>query len=301
MHLKRVAIIDSYEGNGHCFSFPAIMNGWNSHKKHICPYRAIPEYLTKYSTPNLDVEKAFRATRVWMREKQLAQDVSEFARVTKISMSPLEAIKDCDVAFLLNDEPDDRNSLLNTLISTGKPIFVDKLLTRRATELSEIRTSQILENQIFSASGMKYAPVFDALVPFLETGETYITVPKSWPLYGIHAVELFLQPTLLGHASYEVIGDSKSMGLAGRILKIVVSSQSTNRRSLVYLEASGQIDTPFSVKQISLEGVESYFELKNPFLAFVRLILDFYEYLESNARVHQYWSNQRSALEILSR
>lgn len=299
--LKRVAIIDNFEGNGHCFSFPAIMNGWDPRESHLCPFPSIPEYLLKHSAPNAEVKKIFNATSVWLQEPNQAKNVFAFAKLKHVASTPLGAIDNCDVVFLLNDEPDSRNFMLKTLIPLGKPIFVDKLLSRHTNELDEICNAQVFENQIFSASAMKYSPVFDALSPFCSVSKTHIKVPKSWRMYGIHAIEMFLNSSLLLDCSYEIVNSHALEINGGQIVRLAVKSASKDLSSEVFLEASGKPNTVFSVSQVGRDGEETEVVMNDPFWAFVRMILDFKSYTESNYQVTQYWLDQRRAIEILSR
>lgn len=301
VRIKKVAIIDSYEGNGHCFSFPAIINGWDRSKIHLCPFENITSYLPKYITPAEKLRDVFIATEVWMQNPNTAIDICQFAQTKAVAKSPLKALEDCDVAFLLNDEPDDRNSLLRSLISAKKPIFVDKLLARDVCELDSIRISQVFDNQVFCASALKYSSFFDDVRPFKSVRETHIQVPKTWLMYGVHAVEMFLNDKLLENSTFEIITSARSRNQTGRTLKIALDSPSELGTSVVYLAASGDSETPFSVKQVGCEGEISYFELVDPFSAFVRMLLDFNEYTKSKVSVGKFWSNQRKIVEILSK
>lgn len=299
-NIKRVAIIDSYSGNGHCYSFPAIMNGWNATKAYLCPFKNINDYLSSYTTPDNNIKGVFHAASVWMSNFVKANDISSFAQIQHVASSPLEAAKLCDVIFLLNDEPDARNSLLKSLVSAEKPIFVDKLLARSTSELEDIRSAQVFKNQIFSASGIRYSSFFDFVAPFKNVSKTFIQVPNSWKMYGVHAVEMFLDDKFLANSSFEVLDSIESRETGGRILSMGVKSKSDHYSSLVQLEATGEASTSISVKQIGFEGEVLHFVLADPFTAFVRMMLDFNEYSTSNARVETFWANQRRVIELLS-
>ncbi len=295
--MRTVAILDSYPGNGHCYSFSAIINGLSVDNLEICPFSGIRKYITNYSTPHHKLSKEFTVNSVWMKDINESKRVSAFAGVPHIGSTFMESATRCDVIIITNDEPDDRNEMLLNLLPLGKPIFVDKLLARNLSELRKIQDSIQYTGQIYSGSSLPVAPDFEHLeLNRADVANTVIQVPKSWKLYGIHAVALFLQK--IGYRTEGlVVKSSCDFSGGGRIIEF---ESATNEISTVKLVATGLDNSKFLVLQ-TLSNLQTVtFELLDPFSSFCNLLLDFYNSVVEPSSQTEYWCNQMKLIEVLN-
>ena len=294
--MLKVAIIGSSPGNGHCFSFSAIMNGLNSEFLHLCPFRTIREYLPSYETPHLRINEVFSANSIWMQDRQLAKDVSLFSSIPFIGSSYWDAASKSDVIMITIDEPDLRNEMLWDLMSLGKPIFVDKLLTRSIEELRRLEASVSFPRQIWSASAMAFLPIAKDLVRLSAATRTTISVPKSWSLYGIHAAELFLHLCDSQSLKYE-FQESFTLPNGGRRMIFEIDGHADRE---VVLVASGKSDSPFSIEQILQSGEIIRQVMNNPFEPFCRMLMAYHDFLSEHLVAEDYWQNQHRLLSLVN-
>jgi hypothetical protein len=69
----KIAILGRSEGNGHPYSWSAIINGeYNEELMRSCPFPVIYQYLSAQPKGNLGIEGA-RVTHIWAQDRQEAR------------------------------------------------------------------------------------------------------------------------------------------------------------------------------------------------------------------------------------
>ena len=188
----RLASIGMVEGNGHPYSWSAILNGYDRDAMADCPYPAIPEYLGRRSEEDFGIRGA-RVTHIWCDNPADAERVAAAARIPTILSGPEEAIGRVDAVLIPTDKGEEHLERARPFIEAGLPVFIDKPLTVREDHLRRFVAWRNDGRAILSSSAMRYSVEYAALRERLaEVGETRfltITTPKSWERYGIHALE----------------------------------------------------------------------------------------------------------------
>lgn len=189
----RLAMLGMVEGNGHPFSWSAIINGrFDAEAMAECGYPVIPQYLGAQPKENLGIP-GVQVTHVWCDQP------GDAARVGKASFIPFildraeDAIGEVDAVVVATDIGHEHVERCRPFIEAGLPIFVDKPLTDNAKDLRQFIAWHEAGRAFMSTSAMRYAKEFRALDGRLaEVGEPRlitVTMAKTWERYGIHALE----------------------------------------------------------------------------------------------------------------
>lgn len=181
------------EGNGHPYSWSAIINGYAPAEMAKCPYPAIPKYLGAEPLAAVKVP-GVRVTHIWTDDPEDAPKVAAAARIEHVVRAPEEVIGQVDAVVLATDDGNDHVRRARPFVAAGLPVFVDKPLAINVPDLRQFVTWERGGARILSNSGMRYAPEIRELVERrrAEYGELrWITsfTCKTWERYGIHALE----------------------------------------------------------------------------------------------------------------
>lgn len=188
----RLAMVGMVEGNGHPYSWSAIVNGYNPEKMADCPYAVIPEYLGEQPLEEVSIPGA-SVTHIWTDDPADAKDVAAAAEIPNIVDEPTDVIGEVDGIIIPTDDGDNHVSRVKPFLDSDLPVFVDKPL---ATNLEDLRTFIRWHNDgysIASSSALRYASEVDSLINSADAlGKIrWITnaTHKTWPRYGIHRIE----------------------------------------------------------------------------------------------------------------
>jgi len=189
----RLAMLGMIEGNGHPFSWSAIINGrYDRQAMADCGYEVIPEYLGAQPPAALGIEGA-EVTHVWCDDPADSRRVARAAYIDNVVDRPEDVIGQVDAAIIATDIGHEHVDRAGPFIEAGLPVFIDKPLTDREDHLRRFVQWQERGKPILSTSCMRYAVEFEAVRDRLdELGELRLltmTTGKSWERYGIHALE----------------------------------------------------------------------------------------------------------------
>jgi len=189
--MTKLAFIGTNEGNGHIFSWSAIVNGrYNPDLMKECGYPVIVDYLSKQPAENLGIQDAY-VTHVWTEDKNTAIKVAKTTYIEQVINTPEEAIGHVDAAVITTDIGSTHIPLAKPFIEAGLPVFIDKPLADNEDDLKTFYHWHNQGKKIMSCSSMRYAKEIRTS-DFLSAGEIEFIngiMAKSWKRYGVHAVE----------------------------------------------------------------------------------------------------------------
>jgi predicted dehydrogenase len=188
----RLAMLGMIEGNGHPYSWSAIVNGYDPEKMKSCPYPVIAQYLGKQPLESVRIPGA-RVTHIWTDNPEEAPFVAAASKIENVVSKPEDVIGKVDAVIIATDDGNDHVRRAAPFIEAGLPVFVDKPLAINLPDLKQFIAWQKAGARILSTSGMRYMPEMNALSERREEiGElrwmTSFTC-KTWERYGIHALE----------------------------------------------------------------------------------------------------------------
>lgn len=189
----RLAMIGMVEGNGHPYSWSAIINGaYDPGAMSKCGYPAILDYLSAEPAENLGID-GVRVTHVWCDCAEDARHVSEAAGIPHVATRPEDVVGDVDAVVIATDIGSEHLERARPFIEADVPLFIDKPLTDRADHLKQFVSWHREGKAFMSSSCMRYGVEYgDVLKRIGSVGDLRlitITMAKTWERYGIHALE----------------------------------------------------------------------------------------------------------------
>lgn len=190
----RLAMLGMIPGNGHPYSWSAIVNGFEPVAMAACPYPVIPRYLGAQPDGTVGIPGA-RVTHLWTDDPAAAPAIAAAALIPHVVARPEDVLGHVDAVLVATDDGFDHVRRARPFVEAGLPVFVDKPL---ALSVADLRTFVAWEKagaRILSSSGLRYAP---ELAPHLA-GTTNRAIgdlrwisglsTKTWERYGIHLLE----------------------------------------------------------------------------------------------------------------
>jgi len=192
VHNIRLAMLGMVDGNGHPFSWSAIINGsYDADAMADCGYAVIPQYLGR-NRDKLGIAGA-SVTHVWCDDPDDARHVAKAAHISNIVSTPTDVIGHVDAVIIPTDKGHEHAARVRPFIEAGLPVFIDKPMTDNESDLQQFVAWHDQGKPLLSTSCMRYAGEFAELRRRIsEVGELRLivhTMIKSWERYGIHALE----------------------------------------------------------------------------------------------------------------
>lgn len=181
-------------GNGHPYSWSAIINGYDPAAMAACPYPVIRQYLGAQPAGSVRIPDA-QVTHLWTDNPAEAAGVAAAALIPNVVARPEDVIGHVDAVFIATDDGFDHVRRARPFIEAGLPVFVDKPLALTVEDLRTFIAWEKAGARLLSSSGLRYAP---ELTPFLA-GSIHPALGelrwisgvscKTWERYGIHLLE----------------------------------------------------------------------------------------------------------------
>jgi len=189
----RIAMLGMVEGNGHPYSWSAIINGgFDAAAMAQCPYPVIPQYLSAQPKSALGLTGT-RVTHIWCENSADAAHVARAALIPNVVADPRAVIGEVDAVIIPTDIGGEHLDRARPFIEAGLPVFIDKPLTDREDHLQQFIAGQQAGHPILSTSCLRYSREYaagrDRLAEVGELRLITMTMAKSWERYGIHALE----------------------------------------------------------------------------------------------------------------
>jgi predicted dehydrogenase len=153
----RLAMLGMIEGNGHPYSWSAIVNGYNPEEMAKCPFPVIPQYLAEEPLNTMRIPGA-RVTRVWTDDPADAPRIAAASKIAKVVARPEDVIGQVDAVIIGTDDGHEHVRRAQSFIEAGLPVFVDKPLAINVSDLSQFINWDRAGKVFLSSSNMRYAP-----------------------------------------------------------------------------------------------------------------------------------------------
>lgn len=221
--MTRVGILGFSEGDGHPFSFSAIINGYSDSGMAASGWDGIHNYLRQRDASEFGIGD-LKVTHAWTQFPEMTRKLCGASKIPNAVSDPGEMLGNVDAVIIARDDYESHLPLALPFLIAGLPVFIDKPLT---VDLGELRTFRpyLESGKLMSCSGMRYARELDPLrisVPNfgpikLIRGATVL----AWENYGIHLLEaifgllnpdpLYALPTGAAHDSVVLVNRDGSV------------------------------------------------------------------------------------------
>ena len=264
----KIGVIGLSEGNGHPYSYSAIINGdYNEKAMTDCGYAGIPQYL-KANRGTLGIEGA-RVTHVWTQDRNISEHIAKASLIDNVVDNMEDMIGRVDAVLLARDDPENHKQMAKPFLDADVPLFIDKPLAITTDDLNYFAEQYAAGKFLMSCSSMRYATENGTVRPELSSlGRIELATAvgeKDWIKYGVHMLE----------GLFALLDDPKAVS---------VKHISQSRKDIVYIEFEmGLVATVHlfyeitPTFQVSIFGTEGWrvIEYKNWYAMFKDNLIEF--------------------------
>ena len=187
--MLRLGILGLSEGNGHPYSWAAIVNGFDREAMALCPFPVIPQYLGERDAADFGISDA-RVTHIWTQDMEMSEHVAKASKIGTVVLDITDMIGKIDALLLARDDGENHLTMAAPFLDADIPVFIDKPLADNAADLAAFKERHAQGRRIMSSSCFRYCK---ELIDLSDDASrfTYATgfSPKYWRTYGIHVLE----------------------------------------------------------------------------------------------------------------
>lgn len=187
----KVGIAGISEGNGHPFSFSAIINGYNDTKLAEAGWPVISNYLRNAPSGQDGIPGA-QVTHAWTQDSITTAKLCAASKIENECENLIDMLHEIDALIIARDDWRQHYKLAKPFLDKGIPVFIDKPLTLDESEINYFLPF-MEAGKLMSCSGFRYASeLVDIDNVELATGDLKLisgTVINDLTKYGIHLLE----------------------------------------------------------------------------------------------------------------
>jgi len=190
--MLKLGVIGMSEGNGHPYSWSAIVNGqYNDKEMANCGYAGIPVYLSA-NRDTLGIEGA-KVTHIWAQERKIAEHISKACLIDTVVDKLEGMIGRVDAVMLTRDDPENHVAMAKPFLDANVPLFIDKPLAITTNDLDYFKQQASKGKLLMSCSSMRYATESQSVkTEMTSLGKIELATSvgkKDWAKYGVHMLE----------------------------------------------------------------------------------------------------------------
>lgn len=190
----RVGIVGLSEGNGHPFSFSAIVNGYDDDLFSEAGWPVIQNYLRIQPAESFGFANV-SVTHAWTQFSEITEKLCKACKIEKAVDRPEEMLGEIDALIIGRDDWESHFPLALPALERGIKVFIDKPLSLDAEEL-RLLEPYMQAGQMMSTAGLRYAVELDPIRsnPKLIGDVKLIhgAVLNNPERYGIHLIDAVL-------------------------------------------------------------------------------------------------------------
>lgn len=260
----RAGLIGFSDGNGHPFSFSAIVNGYNPDLFKRSGWDGIYNYLERkdpsdFGIPDLSIHC------VWTQDPTLTKTIAAACKIPIICGTPEEMLNQVDAVIIARDDWRSHLPLALPFLQAGKPVFIDKPLSLDLEELRQLKP-YLLNGLLMSCAALRYAVELDQFredctrePPIFINGNILI----DWERYGVHLLDGIFSAIPFDVESVYSTGDNTRSTILN-----------CKDGSVITLSCLGVTAKTFNISSYSSSSKASY-EIDDNFTAFKRTLSNF--------------------------
>ena len=124
----RLAMLGMVDGNGHPYSWSAIINGrYDARTMADCGFPVIPQYLAKQDPATMRLEGVL-VTHIWTQDRKISEHVAAASLINNIVEDPRQMIGKVDAVILARDDGENHLHMAKPFMEAGVPMLIDKPL-----------------------------------------------------------------------------------------------------------------------------------------------------------------------------
>ncbi|HOX24969.1 MAG TPA: Gfo/Idh/MocA family oxidoreductase [Candidatus Krumholzibacteria bacterium] len=188
------AVLGVTEGNGHPFSFSAIVNGYDDHGMAAAGWAGIHDYLRRRDRSEFGLPP-LRITHAWTQDQALTAQLCAACRIPHAVADLATLPRAVEAVIIARDDHERHWELARPFLEAGLPVFLDKPLSLDATDVRRFRP-YLEAGKLMTGSGLRFARELDEpraeLAAYGRLALVRGAVVLDWERYGVHMVEAIL-------------------------------------------------------------------------------------------------------------
>ncbi|MBN2455990.1 MAG: Gfo/Idh/MocA family oxidoreductase [Sedimentisphaerales bacterium] len=208
--MLNIGIIGMSKGNGHPYSWSAIING--DYKAALIDqaiqmynYIGISQYLAA-NRDTLGIDGA-KVTHIWTQDRKISEHIAAASMIDNVVDNLEDMIGKVDGVLLARDDPENHVAMARPFLDADVPLFIDKPLAITWEDLDYFSKQHAKGKFLMSCSSMRYSPGNQsARVQLDSVGKIELVVvvgKKDWRKYAIHYLE----------GMFSLLGDPKAVAV----------------------------------------------------------------------------------------
>lgn len=191
MEMIRLGMIGVSEGNGHPYSFSAIINGYDKDVMSQSEWIGIYNYLEEKDNSDFLFGKA-QVTHVWTQDYKESEKIAKATKIKYVCKEKKEMIGRVDGVIIARDDYEVHFEFAKPFLEAGIKVFIDKPLSLNPEELQYF-LPYMKSGQLMSCSGLRYARELDTIRSTIHEYKQMKlirgAVLNSWEKYGVHMLD----------------------------------------------------------------------------------------------------------------
>ena len=189
-----VAVLGVTPGNGHPFSFSAIINGYDDAGLAASGWTGIYDYVRRRDASEFGLPP-LRVTHAWSQDAETTAKLCAACRIPHAVEKREQLLGEVGAVILARDDFENHLEYARPFLEAGLPVFLDKPLALDAPALRAFKP-HLEAGRLMSASGLRFAKELDEPRAGLRDYGTLEllrgAVVLDWEHYGVHMVEAIL-------------------------------------------------------------------------------------------------------------
>jgi hypothetical protein len=187
----KLGIIGINEGNGHPFSFSAIINGFDNEGMKNSGWDVIYNYLISRHVSEFGFDNV-EVTHAWTQDSEQTKKLARASKIPHTVENIEDMVDEVDGVIIARDDYETHFPLAKTFLEKGKFVFIDKPLSLDIEELRFFK-DYLEGGKLMSCAGARYARELDEIRSSIASfGEMKLirgTVVNSMEKYGVHMLD----------------------------------------------------------------------------------------------------------------
>ena len=261
------------KGNGHPFSFSAIINGYSEREFKKTRYKNILNYLKKKKSKEFGI-KNVSVTHAWTQNYNLTKTLCKASKIKNPVKKYTDMIGSIDALIIARDDLHLKISL--PFLKKNIPVFVDKPLSFKKDELNKFKY-YMSRAKLMSTSGLRYSKEIEILKKKIKKigNIKFIiaNVVNDMSKYGVHMLDIIDELGFLNVVKIQKI-NSKYLSynfICKKNLNIIVN-------------CFGKVEPMYNLTIIGSKGLETINFLDN-FVAFKNTLNNFFKMIRTKKAI----------------
>ncbi|WP_342600371.1 Gfo/Idh/MocA family oxidoreductase [Psychrobacillus sp. FSL H8-0483] len=189
--VTRIGLLGLSEGNGHPYSFSAIINGFDEVGFGKSGWDVIYNYVKKRDISEFGISNA-KVTHIWTQNEVLSKNIAISCKIETVVSNYEDMIGKIDGVIIARDDYENHYKMARPFLESGIKVFIDKPLTLDMEELKYFK-KYLLNGQLMSVAGLRFAKELDdTRAGISEFGNLKViqsSIIINWEKYGIHIID----------------------------------------------------------------------------------------------------------------